>query len=118
MTSPLGDSTRCVKAVSTPAIPGLPVAPPLVSASTYHLPTDDTGDLDTYGRSSNPTWRHLESALAQLEGADVALAFGSGMAAITAALRVLVKPASVLVVPADGYYQLRRYAADYLRPLA
>ncbi len=117
MTSPLGDSTRSVKAVSNPAIPGLPVAPPLVSASTYHLSTEDNGDLDTYGRSSNPTWRHLESALAQLEGANVALAFGSGMAAITAALRVLIKPRSVLVVPADGYYQLRRYAADYFAPL-
>ncbi|WP_394328581.1 PLP-dependent transferase, partial [Mycobacterium avium] len=26
-------------------------------------------------------------------------------------------PRSVLVVPADGYYQLRRYAADYFAPL-
>jgi cystathionine gamma-lyase len=117
MTSPYGDSTRSVKAVSCPSIPGLPVAPPLVPASTYHLSTDETADLDTYGRSSNPTWRQLESALAELEGATASLVFGSGMAAIGAALRVLAKPGSVLVVPADGYYQVRRYATEYLAPL-
>jgi cystathionine gamma-lyase len=117
MSSRYGDSTRSLKAVSSPAIPGQPVAPPPVLASTYHLSTDETADLDTYGRSSNPTWRHLESALAELEGATSALVFSSGMAAISAVLRVLAKPESVLVVPADGYYQVRRYAADYLVPV-
>jgi len=117
MTDRYGDSTRSVKAVSSQAIPGQPVVPPPVLASTYHLSTDETADLDTYGRSSNPTWRHLESALAQLEDAASALVFGSGMAAITAALRVLAKPGSVLLVSADGYYQVRRYAAEYLVPL-
>jgi cystathionine gamma-lyase len=111
-----GDSTRSVKAVSSRTIPGQPVAPPPVLASTYHLATDEAADLDIYGRSSNPTWRHLELALAELEGADSALVFGSGMAAISAALRVLTQPGSVLVVPADGYYQVRRYAAEYLAP--
>jgi cystathionine gamma-lyase len=88
-----------------------------VPATTFHLSVEESSDHDFYGRSSNPTWRQLEAALAQLEGASAALAFGSGMAAITAALRVLAKPGSVLVVPADGYYQVRRYAAEYLAPL-
>jgi cystathionine gamma-lyase len=114
---PYGDSTRSLKAVTSRAIPGQPVAPPAVLASTYHLSTDDSDDLDTYGRSSNPTWRQLESALAELEGATSALVFSSGMAAISAALRALIKPGSVLVIPADGYYQVRRYAAEYLAPV-
>jgi cystathionine gamma-lyase len=88
-----------------------------VVAATYHLSADDAVELDTYGRSSNPTWRHLESALGELEGAAEALVFGSGMAAISAALQVLAKPESVLVVPADGYYQVRRYVAEYLVPM-
>jgi cystathionine gamma-lyase len=113
---PYGDSTRSLKAVSSRAIPGEPVAPPAVLASTYHLSTDDSDDLDTYGRSSNPTWRHVESALAELEGATRALVFSSGMAAISAALRALTKPGSILVIPADGYYQVRRYAAEHLAP--
>ena len=103
--------------MSSRAIPGQPVVPPAVLASTYHLSTDDFADLDSYGRSSNPTWRHLESALGELEGATSALVFGSGMAAISAALSALTKPGSVLVVPADGYYQVRRYAAEYLVPV-
>ncbi len=111
-----GDSTRSVKAVGADAIPGAPVAPVPVPASSYHLSPDEAAPLDTYGRSSNPTWRQLESALAQLEGAAAALTFGSGMAAITSVLRVLSKPGSTLVVPADGYYQVRRYAMEYLAP--
>ncbi|WP_102142956.1 cystathionine gamma-lyase [Mycobacterium hubeiense] len=111
-----GDSTRSVKAVGSEAVPGEPVAPMPVPASTYHLSPDETEPLDSYGRSSNPTWRQLESALAELEGASAALTFGSGMAAITSALRVLAKPGTKLVVPADGYYQVRRYATEYLAP--
>ena len=42
------------------------------------------------------------------------MVFGSGMAAITATLRALATPGSVLVVPADGYYQVRMYASEYL----
>lgn len=93
------------------------MAPVPVPASAYHLSQDESEPLDTYGRASNPTWRQLESALAELEGAASALTFGSGMGAISAALRVLAKPGTTLVVPADGYYQVRRYAAEYLAPL-
>ncbi|MDH6197231.1 cystathionine gamma-lyase [Mycobacterium frederiksbergense] len=111
-----GDSTRSVKAVGLESIPGQPVAPVPVPASTFHLSPDESEPLDNYGRSSNPTWRQLEAALAELEGASAALTFGSGMAAITSTLRVLAKPGTTLVVPADGYYQVRRYATEYLAP--
>lgn len=116
MTDRYGDSTRAVKAVSSLPIPGDPVQPGPVLASAYHLSDDEGSEQNTYGRATNPTWRQLESALAELEGSAAALAFGSGMAAITAALRVTAKPGSVLVVPADGYYQVRRYAAESLVP--
>jgi cystathionine gamma-lyase len=117
MSDHYGDSTRAVKAVSSQPIPGEPVGPVPVLASAFHLSDDEGSEANTYGRGSNPTWRQLESALAQLEGATAALSFGSGMAAITAALRVTAKPGSLLVVPADGYYQVRRYAAESLAPL-
>ncbi|MBO0677269.1 cystathionine gamma-lyase [Mycolicibacterium sp. S2-37] len=112
-----GDSTRSVKAVAAQSVPGEPVSTPPVPVSAYHLSPDESEPLDTYGRSSNPTWRRLEAALAELEGATAALTFASGMAAITSALRVLARPGARLVVPADGYYQVRRYAAEYLAPL-
>ncbi len=110
-----GISTRTVKAVDFQAVPGDPVSPILVPATTFHL-GDETGGLDFYGRASNPSWRQLESAIAQLEGGSSALVFGSGMAAITAVLRALTAPGSTLVVPADGYYQVRAYASECLAP--
>ncbi len=117
MSDHFGDSTRAVKAVSSLPVPGDPVGPGPVLASAYHLSDDEGSEQNTYGRGSNPTWRQLESALAQLEGAEATLVFGSGMAAITAALRATATPGSVLVVPADGYYQVRRYATESLAPL-
>jgi cystathionine gamma-lyase len=111
-----GDSTRSVNAVGAHAVTGEPVAPAPVPASAYHLAADESAEQDTYGRVSNPTWRRLESALAELEGASAALTYGSGMGAITSVLRVLARPPSTLVVPADGYYQVRRYAVEYLAP--
>jgi methionine-gamma-lyase len=47
-------------------------------------PLDDGGPV--YARLWNPTVARFESALAQLERADAAVAFGSGMAAMTAAI--------------------------------
>lgn len=117
MTERYGDSTRAVAAVNSDAVAGRPVSHVPVPASAFHLSPDEGSERDTYGRNSNPTWRALESALARLEGASAAMTFASGMAAITAALRALVKPGSVLVVPADGYYQVRRYAAESIAPL-
>lgn len=114
MNGPYGDSTRSVNAVGAEPVPGEPVASPPVPAVTYHLAPDEADQLDSYGRSSNPTWRRLEGALAELEGAAAALVFGSGMAAVTSVLRVLAKPGVKLVVPADGYYQIRQYATEYL----
>lgn len=111
-----GDSTRSVKAIGAESIPGAPIVPTPVPAAAYHIPPSEDDSLDSYGRYHNPTWRHLESALAQLEGASAALTFGSGMAAITSVLRALTKPGATLVVPADGYYQVRRYADEYLAP--
>lgn len=117
MTERFGDSTRAVKATASEAIPGEPVMPALVSASAFHLSPEEGSESYVYGRYGNPTCHQLEMALARLEGATAALAFGSGMAAITAALRVVAAPGSTLVVPADGYYQTRRFAVESLEPV-
>ena len=116
-TERFGDSTRAVKAVDREAIPGQPISAIPMPASAFHLSDDEGSESHVYGRYSNPTWSQLESALANLESANAALVFGSGMAAVTAALRVLVRPGSVLLIPSDGYYQVRRYALESLVPL-
>jgi methionine-gamma-lyase len=74
--------------------------PPLDLSTTYPLPSLEQGTLGLdhmaaggqpqgspiYARLHNPTVARFEAALAKLEGAEQAVAFGSGMAALTACL--------------------------------
>lgn len=64
------------------------------------------GGSAVYGRLWNPTVARFEAALATLEGAEAAVAFSSGMAAITAVLMTLTharsKPHVVAVRPLYG----------------
>ena len=77
-------------------------------ASYENLATGGTpaaGDSAVYQRLWNPTVARLEEALARLEGAEQAVAFGSGMAALTATLLATVaagKPHVVAVRPLYG----------------
>lgn len=116
MSGMTGDSTRCVKAVAHEGVPGSPLQAGPVFAAPYLLGEDERDDVDTYARASNPGWRALESALADLEHASAARVVGSGMSAITVALRSLVAPGGTVVVPSDGYYQVRTYAQEFLAP--
>jgi methionine-gamma-lyase len=65
----------------------------------------DDGGPPVYGRVANPTVRRFERALAELEGAEAAVAFASGMAALSACLLAQVaagKPHVVGVRPLYG----------------
>jgi cystathionine gamma-synthase len=55
-----------------------------------------------YSRTDNPTRRALETCLAALEGSGHCLAFGSGMAAITA-LAMTLRAGDRVVIPDDVY---------------
>jgi cystathionine gamma-lyase len=88
-----------------------------VFAAPYHLdPSGWTPGTDGYGRGDSPTRRVLEAALAELEGGDT-LAFASGQAAITAALMAVLRPGDTLMLPSDGYYNVRTFAATLLMEL-
>ena len=108
----LGDSTRCVKAVAGDHGPGEPMLRGPVPAAPYRLGPEDAPQTDTYARASHPGWRDLERALALLEGAAGVRVVGSGMSAAAVVLRSLVSAGDTLVVPLDGYYQVRALAAD------
>ena len=56
-----------------------------------------------YTRVGNPTVTALEKAVAALEGAEYAVAYSSGMAAIDVILRILLKPGDHIVVSNDAY---------------
>jgi len=56
-----------------------------------------------YGRYSNPTVKVAESKLADLEGAESALLFSSGMSAITTVLLAMLRSGQHLVIMEDCY---------------
>ena len=75
---------------------------PLYQASTYsQVDPEKPGGYD-YVRSGNPTRAALEKALAELEGGETALAFASGMAAVSSVL-MLFQPGDHLIVGMDIY---------------
>jgi cystathionine gamma-lyase len=112
------DGTRVVRAGLPEPVPGEPFLPGPVLAAPYHLdPVEGPSpDRDGYARMDNPTRRRLEAAIGSLEGGD-SLVFSSGQAAITALLLTLLRPGDTVVLPSDGYYQVRALAAATLRPL-
>jgi cystathionine beta-lyase len=66
-----------------------PTSTPIYQTATFEQEhADQFGDYD-YSRSGNPTRSVLEEQIAKLEGGTSALAFSSGMAAITAVARTL-----------------------------
>lgn len=98
------------------------LTPPIVQTATYSF--RDTAELiefmegrkqrEEYGRYGNPSVRVVETRLAAIEGADDALLFGSGMAAITTAILALVKSGSHVVLFADCYRRTRQFVTQFL----
>ncbi len=110
------DSTRCVHSGHVTGV-GEPLMPGPVFAAPYRLdPSGVASGQDGYGRPDNPTRRQLESAIGELEGGSC-LVFASGQAAITALLLTVLHPGDTVVLPSDGYYQVRAFAATTLADL-
>ncbi|WP_406343517.1 cystathionine gamma-lyase [Streptomyces sp. NBC_00648] len=103
-----GDGTRAVRAGLPDPVAYEPSLPGPVFAAHFHLPGEAVGPY-TYGRDTNPTWTHLERALAELESPDApaeAVVFASGMAAISAVLLSHARVGDAVVLPDDGYQAL------------
>ncbi|MGH3062552.1 MAG: PLP-dependent transferase, partial [Gaiellaceae bacterium] len=89
-----GLSTRAIHTPPGRDGSGTPVVGPIVASTTFSF--ERVADLGrviaeeeygfTYARLRNPTVEELNAVVAGLEGAEAAQSFGSGMAAISAAL--------------------------------
>ncbi|HWL93717.1 MAG TPA: PLP-dependent transferase, partial [Phycisphaerae bacterium] len=98
------------------------VAPPLFQNSTFAYPDAESFDARNgpaaerfdYTRVANPTTDILERKIAALEKAEAARAFGSGMAAISAAILSCVKAGDHIVTIETVYGPTRRLLTDYL----
>lgn len=111
------EATKIIRSTLTRATAGEPLHAGPVFAAPYHAPGDPSSIPYTYARSHNPTWTHLEEAIAQMESAEgyhaSALVFASGMAATTAVLGAILRPGDVVVLPSNAYYAARVLAQEY-----
>jgi cystathionine gamma-lyase len=115
VTERAGDSTRAAHAGLPAPADGEPFLPGPTLAAPYHLAGPADASRFNYGRYDNPSWAHLEDALSELEGAH-AVAFASGMAAVTAVVVPALHGGDVLVAPSDAYPGIRTIARDVLQP--
>lgn len=85
--------------------------PPIFQTSTFLFPDFDAlddcysgrSDADLYSRTGNPTLRVLEDKLAELEKGEDAIAFSSGMAAISSSILALLKAGDRIVCVRNAY---------------
>ena len=76
---------------------------------------DAHGDpREEYGRYGNPTVRAFEEKLALLEKTEDAVAFASGMAAVTSSILALVKSGSHVILFSDCYRRTRQFVTRFL----
>ncbi len=117
--SDYGYGTRAVHSGLPAPVPGEPLLPSPTLAAPYLLDPDvgPQPGVDGYGRTDNPSWRHLEAAIADLEGADGCVVFSSGMAAVSGLMLSVLRPGDTVVLPSDGYYKTRAFAQARLVPL-
>lgn len=78
------------------------VMPPIYQTSTYAQSTPGGHKGYEYSRTHNPTRHALEQAFASIENGNHGLAFGSGLAAIDAVIKLL-KPGDEVISTNDLY---------------
>lgn len=104
---------------------------PIIQTATYAFA--DTADLinfmqhkswgdgivgrEEYGRYGNPTVKAVESKVAALEGAEDAVLFSSGMAAITSLLLASLPTGAHIVMTSDCYRRTRQFCLTFLKRL-
>ncbi|MCX7546439.1 cystathionine gamma-synthase [Xanthomarina sp. F1114] len=82
-------NTKTIHGGQEPDIAYGAVMPPIYQTTTYAQSTPGGHKGYEYSRGANPTRNALESAFASLENGNYGLAFGSGLAAIDAVLKLL-----------------------------
>ncbi|HEX3220452.1 MAG TPA: aminotransferase class I/II-fold pyridoxal phosphate-dependent enzyme [Candidatus Limnocylindria bacterium] len=107
-----GFSTRAIRAASrVPQAPQAPINVPIYQTSTFEVSSaEELAQLlefarpgHSYSRYSNPTHAALESALAELEGAEACHVTASGMAAIHAVMLSTLRAGDRVVIPSAVY---------------
>lgn len=85
----------------------------LINYTEEHMFWDEP-EREEYGRYGNPTVRAVEAKLAALEGAEDTVLVGSGMAAVTATLLLLLSAGDHLILADESYYHTLVFCRNFL----
>jgi cystathionine gamma-synthase len=120
-------STLAIHGLGRLAKPYHAVSTPIVQTSNYYFDTaDEVEDFmrskgqgkvtreHEYARYGNPTQQETERKLAALEGAEKAVLFSSGMAAVLLTIMTFMKPEGHIIFTGDCYRQTRDFATNFL----
>jgi len=91
------DSTKLIHSIPVDELTGA-ISVPIYQTSTFVQEAPGINKGYDYARSGNPTRAALESIVAELEEGTVGLAFGSGLAAIDAVLKLLKSGDEIIAV--------------------
>ena len=119
---PLSPATRVIAAHDPPHAHQMPVALPIVQSSTFvidaaldaAMAAGDWRSEYLYSRHANPTVDALARRLAELHGGADAVAFASGMAAVSAVLVGLTAPGQRVVADQALYGATATFLTTYL----
>jgi cystathionine gamma-synthase len=81
---------------------------------TWHAVATGRAKGHIYSRNTNPTVRAFEEKLRDLEGAEAATSFSTGMAAISNALFTFLRPGDRIVSIKDSYGGTNRMFTEFL----
>lgn len=112
-------ATRVIRAGRASDLTGPFVNPPVVHASTVLFDTVEAmrpgGQRYHYGRRGTPTIEALESAIADIEGAEGAVLCPSGLSAVSTALFAALAAGDHLLMADNAYDPSRHFAETVLK---
>jgi len=116
----LGFDTRLVRVATNGK--NHPLSEPIVLATTYAAPSAAShremflgGSTTFYRRFGNPTAASAARLIADLEGADEGIVFGSGMGAITTSLLAILRAGDHVIASREIFAQTRSVLDTVLR---
>lgn len=119
----LGASTRAVHSGERQRRLGDAVTVPVYQTSTYAFESTQQlidfkeGRIDKgeYGRYGNPTVRKAEQKIAELDHAEDAVLWASGMCAMTSLLLTILQTGQHMIITADSYRRTQQFCSGMLR---
>ncbi|NNE01220.1 MAG: aminotransferase class I/II-fold pyridoxal phosphate-dependent enzyme [Pirellulaceae bacterium] len=122
MSDDAGLSTHCVHAGERRQKSEGSITAPIFTASTYTFESTETllrfvqgkEQREEYGRYGTPNEKSVEGKLAALEGADEAILYSSGMAAIVGLLMSKLNSGDEIIFFDQCYHRSREFCAKHL----